>query len=99
MGSYVGQLIQAEQQIIETFRVANAVSPQSAIVPPTWPKRGQRQIFKRFSRKRALVATPDGRIWLDESRYFSYMKWRWRAFVTYCVFVLAVVICAIIFIP
>lgn len=99
MGTLVGQLVQMEEQVIETFRVANAVTPQSAIVPPAWPARTQRQIFKRFSRKRALVATPDGRVWLDEARYFSYMKWRWRALAMYTVIVVVVVICAIIFIP
>src|ERR1700712_6001520 len=99
MGTYVGQLVQIEQQVIETFRVANAVTPQSAIVPPAWPKRSQRQIFKRFSRKRALVATPDGRVWLDETRYFSYMKWRMRALPIFTVGGVVVVVCAIIFLP
>lgn len=99
MGTYTGQLVQMEQQVIETFRVANAVTPQSAIVPPEWPKRTQRQIFKRFSRKRALVATPDGRVWLDETRYFSYMKWRFRSLAIFAVAVVVIVICAIIFIP
>jgi hypothetical protein len=99
MGTFVGQLVQLEEQVIETFRVADAVTPETAIVPPAWPKHAQRQIFKRFSRKRALVATPDGRVWLDETRYFAYMKWRWRALTIYTVGVVVVVICAIIFIP
>ncbi len=99
MGTFVGQLFRIEQQVVETFRVANAVTPQSAIAPPAWPARAQRQIFKRFSRKRALVATPDGRVWLDETRYSSYMQWRSRALTIYTVAVLVIVVCAIIFIP
>jgi hypothetical protein len=99
MGTYVRQLYRIEEQVVETFRVANAVTPQSAITPPAWPKREQRQIFKRFSKKRALVATPDGRVWLDETRYFAYMKMRSRGLMIFVVAVLVFSICAIFFIP
>ncbi len=97
MSTYVRQLLATEQQVVETFRVANAVTPQSAIVPPVWAARDQKQIFKRFTKKRALVANPDGRVWLDEMRYRHYMKWRSRGFTIFVVGVLVVTVLAIIF--
>ncbi|MBA2685575.1 MAG: hypothetical protein H0U66_13895 [Gemmatimonadaceae bacterium] len=97
MGTFVSQLMATERQVVETFRIANAVTPQSAIVPPAWPARTQRQIFKRFTKKRALVATPDGRIWLDETRYFDYIQWRSRGLTIFVVGVVVVTVLAIIY--
>lgn len=93
----ISQMYKVERQVVETFRVADAVTPQSAIVPPTFPRYDQRSIFKRFSRKGALVVTPDGRVWLNENRYASYMQSRSRGLALFAVGVVIVTILAIIF--
>lgn len=93
----ISQMYQLERQVIETFRVPDAVSPPSAIVPPVFPRYDQRSIFKRFTRKGALVVTPDGRVWLDENRYASYMQSRSRGLAIFAVGVVVVTILAIIF--
>jgi hypothetical protein len=95
--SIISQMYKTERQVIETFRVADAVSPQSAIIPPALPRYDMRAIFKRFSRKGALVVTPDGRVWLDEKRYASYMQSRSRGLAAFAVGVVVVTILAIIF--
>lgn len=95
MSTLVAQLYQQEEQVVETFRLAGAISPQSAIVPPSWPAGMQRKIFNRFSRKRALVPTPDGRVWLDEQRFASYMRLRSRMLTTFVVAVVVITIGAI----
>ena len=93
----ISQMYQVEDRVIETFRVADAVSPQSAIVPPVFPRYDLRAIFMRFARKGALVVTPDGRVWLDENRYASYMQNRSRALAGFTVGVVVLTILAIIF--
>ena len=93
----ISQMYQLERQVMETFRVANAVSPQSAIVPPVFPRYDQRSIFKRFARKGALVVTSNGRVWLNENRYASYMQARSRGLAIFTVGVVVVTILAIIF--
>ncbi|MEO8881729.1 MAG: hypothetical protein ABI446_15155 [Gemmatimonadaceae bacterium] len=97
MSIFLNQLYQTEQQVIETFRVADAYTPQSAIAPPKWPARTQRQIFNRFSKKRALVSTADGRVWLDEARFQSYMRTRSRMLAIFIVGVVLITIGAIFF--
>lgn len=97
MSIYVNRLYQVEQEVIETFRTADACTPQSAIVPPQWPTRTQRQVFKRFSNKRALVSTIDGRVWLDEPRYERYMQTRSRTLAIFVVGVVLITIGAIFF--
>jgi hypothetical protein len=94
----ISQMYRLERQVIETFRVAGAVSPQSAIVPPVFPRYDLRSIFKRFTRKGALVVTPDGRVWLDENRYANYVQTRSRSLAMFTVGVVIVTILAIIFI-
>jgi hypothetical protein len=94
----ISQMYRLERQVIETFRVADAVSPQSAIVPPVFPRYDLRSIFKRFARKGALVVTPDGRVWLDENRYANYVQTRSRGLAMFTVGVVIVTILAIIFI-
>ncbi|MEO6211875.1 MAG: hypothetical protein ABIQ10_17345 [Gemmatimonadaceae bacterium] len=95
MSTYVRRLYQIEHQVIETFRVADAFTPQSAIMPPQWPSHTERQIFKRFSNKRALIATTDGRVWLDEPRYERYMQTRSRTLAIFAVGVVLITIGAI----
>lgn len=97
MSTYVRRLYQIEHQVIDIFRVANAFTPQQAIVPPQWPSHTERQIFKRFSNKRALVATTDGRVWLDEPRYERYMQTRSRTLAIFAVGVVLITIGAIFF--
>jgi hypothetical protein len=97
MSTLVAQLYQMEEQVVETFRLAGAISPQSAIAPPKWPAGAQRKIFKRFSAKRALVATADGRVWLDEQRFAGYMQSRSRMLAAYVVAVVVITIGAIFF--
>ncbi len=97
MSTYVRRLYQIEHQVIDTFRVAGALTPQSAIMPPQWPSHTERQIFKRFSNKRALIATTDGRVWLDEPRYERYMQTRSRTLAIFAVGVVLITIGAIFF--
>ena len=93
----ISQMYGLERQVIETFRVADAVSPPTAIVPPVFPRYDLRSIFKRFVRKGALVVTPDGRVWVDEQRYANYMQTRSRGLAIFAVGVVVVTILAIIF--
>ncbi len=97
MATYVRRLYQIEHEVIETFRAADAFTPQSAIVPPQWPSHTERQIFKRFSNKHALIATADGRVWLDEPRYERYMQTRSRTLAIFVVGVVLITIGAIFF--
>jgi hypothetical protein len=91
----IAYMYELERQVAETFRVANAVTPQTAIVPPQFPRYDQRSIFKRFSKKRALVPTADGRVWLDESRFAEYMQTRARLLAGFAVAVVIITIIAI----
>ncbi len=97
--SYVNYLYSVERQVVETFRLARAVTPDSAIVPPPWSARAQRQIFARFTRKRALVPTADGRYYLDEARWAEYSTKRSRGILIYFAAVVVVVIILIVMIP
>lgn len=97
--SYIHQLYSTERQVVETFRLARAVTPDSAIVPPAWSARAQRQIFARFARKRALVPTAGGRYYLDEARWAEYSTTRSRGFLIYCASVVVIVIVLIVMVP
>ncbi len=92
-------MVRLEEQIIDFFRQGKALTAESALAPPAWRSRTERQMFARFVRKRALVATGDGRYYLDEGRWVEYSKRRWGALYIYIAVVVIVVIALIILIP
>lgn len=71
---YAKQMARANREVFETFRLAQAVTPDAAIVPPAWSEYDAQEIFARLARNRVFVPTADGRYYLDETRSADYQR-------------------------
>ena len=66
----------AQRRVIETFRIAGATGPETAVMLPALDSRLQRKTLERLLRVGAVHETEDGRAWLDEAVLAAYARKR-----------------------
>jgi hypothetical protein len=75
MASAVPAIVaQARRRIVHHFETAGATAPEHAVAFAEPARRIERRLFRRMVDFGALVATSDGRYWLDVRRLADFRK-------------------------
>ena len=75
MASAVPAIVaRARRRIVRHFETAGADAPEHAIAFAEPARRIERRLFRRMVAFGAIVATADGRYWLDERRLADFRK-------------------------